>query len=72
MTIAEYISKLQNNPLFMDNVTSWQVMPAREAKYGTFPETLDPRVIEALHHKGIDRPYIHQSQAINEIGRAHV
>lgn len=64
MTIQEYINKLKNNPYFMDNVTSWQVMPARAARYGTFPAALDRRVIEALHHRGIDRPYIHQSQAI--------
>ena len=64
MTIQEYISKLQNNPYFMDNVTSWQVMPARPAKYGSFPSNLDGRVLDALRHKGIDRPYIHQSQAI--------
>ncbi|MBR2700444.1 MAG: DEAD/DEAH box helicase, partial [Clostridia bacterium] len=64
MTIQEYISKLKNDPLFMDNVTSWQVMPAREAVYGAFPSTLDERVISALRHRGIDRPYIHQSRAI--------
>ena len=65
MTIQEYIRKLQNDPFFMDNVTSWQVLPAREARYGTFPETLDARVLEALRHKGIEKPYIHQSLAID-------
>ena len=64
MTIQEYISKLKNDPLFMDNVTSWQVMPARQARYGSFPANLDPRVIDALKRRGIDKPYIHQSQAI--------
>ena len=64
MTIQEYISKLKNDPFFMDNVTSWHVMPAREAVYGAFPATLDARVISALRHRGIDRPYIHQSRAI--------
>ncbi len=64
MTIAEYISRLQNNPLFMDNVTSWQVVPARPAVYGEFPKTLDGRVIDALRMRGIQRPYIHQSRAI--------
>ncbi len=64
MNIQEYISKLMNNPSFMDNVTSWQVLPAREAKYGRFPEELDGRIVETLHKRGIDRPYIHQSQAI--------
>lgn len=64
MTIQEYISKLKNDPYFMDNVTSWQVMPAHEAVYGAFPETLDARVIGALKNRGIDKPYIHQSRAI--------
>ena len=64
MTIAEYIAHLKNSPSFMKNVTSWQVVPAREARYGEFPASLDRRVIDALHRKGIDRPYIHQSKAI--------
>ena len=64
MTIAQYIKKLQNDPLFMDNVTSWQVVPARAAAYGEFPASLDRRVIDALRMRGIERPYIHQSRAM--------
>ena len=64
MTVKDYIAKLKNDPLFMDNVTSWQVMPARQARYGLFPASLDSRVIDALRRRGIERPYIHQSQAI--------
>ena len=64
MTIQEYISYLKNNPVFMDNVTSWQVVPARPAAYGDFPEELDARIVETLKKRGIARPYIHQSQAI--------
>ena len=65
MSIGEYISHLMNSPSFMDNVTSWQVVPARAAKYGQFPASLDPRIVETLHKRGIDAPYIHQSQAID-------
>lgn len=64
MTLIEYIEKLKNNPAFMKNVTSWQVVPERKARYGEFPENLDPRVKQTLHERGIDRPYIHQSMAI--------
>ena len=64
MTIAEYIKKLQNNPAFMDNVTSWHVMPARPAVYGEFPPELDGRIVRTLKKRGIGRPYIHQAQAI--------
>ncbi len=64
MTISEYIEKLKNDPFFMKNVTAWRVMPERKAAYGKYPESLDPRVIEVLRGKGIEKPYIHQSQAI--------
>lgn len=64
MTIHEYIARLKNDPFFMKNVTSWRVLPERKAAYGEFPQTLDPRVIDVLHKKGIKRPYIHQSMAI--------
>ena len=64
MNIAEYISKLRQNPSFMDNVTSWQVMPARSAKYDDFPAELDARIVGTLARRGINRPYIHQSRAI--------
>ena len=64
MTLIEYIEKLKNNPAFMKNVTSWQVVPERKARYGEFPPDLDPRVKQTLHERGIDRPYIHQSRAI--------
>jgi len=70
MTISEYIEKLKNNPAFMKNVTSWRVMPERRAVYGDFPETLDSRVVDVLRAKGIERPYIHQCQAI-EAAVAH-
>ena len=48
----------------MDNVTSWQVVPARQAKYGKFPASLDPRIVATLQRRGIAAPYIHQSRAI--------
>ena len=64
MTIVEYISQLKQDPAFMDNVTSWQVMPARAARYGDFPAELDPRIVQTLTRRGIGRPYIHQSRAI--------
>ena len=64
MTVQEYIQKLKNDPFFMKNVTEWRVLPARAAHYGTFPETLDPRVVDVLRARGIEKPYIHQSMAI--------
>jgi len=64
MTVAEYIAHLKNSPEFMKNVTNWQVLPSRAAKYGCFPESLHPGVIAALKTRGIDQPYIHQAKAM--------
>ncbi len=64
MTTAEYIQHLKNSPDFMQNVTSWSVMPSREARYGVFPDSLEPGVLAALRSRGIERPYIHQARAI--------
>ncbi len=64
MTVNEYIAHLKNNPAFMKNVTAWRVMPERQAVYGEFPASLDPKLIDVLRNKGIDRLYIHQTMAI--------
>ena len=37
MDVSTYIRKLKNYLQFMANVTSWQVTPARPARYGAFP-----------------------------------
>ena len=37
---------------------------AREARFSEWPEGLDPRLIETLAKRGIERPYIHQAKAI--------
>ena len=64
MDVSGYIKKLKSNPEFMANVTSWHVTPPREAHYGEFPECLDTRITETLKKRGIAKPYIHQSRAI--------
>lgn len=64
MNIPKYIEHLKNDPSFMANVTEWRILPSREAEYGTFPEELGKGVLEALQKKGIEKPYVHQAEAI--------
>ena len=40
---------------------------ARDARFGDWPEGLDSRLIEVLAHRGITRPWVHQSQAIEHV-----
>ena len=64
MNVESYIEHLKSSPSFMKNVTSWRVLPAREAKCADFPAGLDARLVAALTRRGIERPYIHQRLAM--------
>jgi DEAD/DEAH box helicase domain-containing protein len=55
----------QEDPAFMNNVTRWEVIPARKGCFADFPDYLNPRLIEALHQRGIEKLYSHQAEAIN-------
>ncbi len=41
--------------------------PARPAEYADFPEDLNPKLLEVLAHRGIERLYIHQAEAYRQI-----
>ncbi|MGE5596614.1 MAG: DEAD/DEAH box helicase [Hyphomicrobiales bacterium] len=41
-------------------------LEAREARYGEWPEGIDPRLVEVLAKRGIERPYVHQAAAMGE------
>lgn len=39
-------------------------LPERPARFGDWPEGLDRRLLDALRRRGIERPYIHQAEAM--------
>jgi DEAD/DEAH box helicase domain-containing protein len=45
-------------------VTAVRRLPAREAEYAPFPDSIDARLREALGRRGIDQLYTHQAAAI--------
>ena len=65
MTLSEFVRALRDDSRFMENVTEWRVLPAREAKYAPFPEELDARIVQVLKARGIERLYTHQRQALD-------
>src|SRR3990170_2930916 len=58
------LDRLRFDPQFMANVAAWERLPAREARYGPFPSTFNPRLISTLQSRGIPNLYSHQSQAV--------
>ena len=65
VTLSEFVRALRDDPRFMENVTEWRVLPAREAKYAPFPDELDARIVQVLKARGIERLYTHQRQALD-------
>lgn len=48
----------------MENVSAWERIPARPARYADFPESLDSRLVAALRERGTAPLYTHQSEAV--------
>jgi DEAD/DEAH box helicase domain-containing protein len=64
MAINEVLEVMQHDPAFMENVTAWERLRAREARYGEFPEDLDPRLVSALRERGTAPLFTHQAAAV--------
>ena len=65
MNLEQLLGRLRNTPSFIENVTHWETIPAREAHYEPFPEGLDSRIAPVLAARGIHRLYSHQRQAFD-------
>lgn len=64
MNVDQLTQQLRSDPLFMENVVRWEVLPPREAHYAPFPETLDPRLQPILAKRGVHQLYTHQAHSI--------
>src|SRR3954452_19955225 len=54
-------------PSLARGVVHHAVLPARPAIHGDFPDWLDPRIVDGLAARGIERPYLHQAEAIEAV-----
>ena len=63
------LAALLSEPSIARGVVHHAVLPAREAEHGAFPPWLDDRIVAGLAGRGIERPYVHQAEAI-ETARA--
>lgn len=67
MNLDQLLQYMKSSERVMSNVTSWIEVPAREAVYSDFPECVDPRIIEALKKRSINRLYSHQASCIERV-----
>jgi len=67
MAIEEILQGLRRDADFMREVADWQRAPAAAARYADWPAVLHPQVVKAYAERGIERPYTHQTQAIEAV-----
>ena len=74
MNTGQLLDYLKHNPDFASNVTHWQVMPARPAKYDDYPDCFDPALRAVLESRGVKRLYSHQRRALDlaQVGKDFV
>ncbi|NLX82804.1 MAG: DEAD/DEAH box helicase [Clostridiales bacterium] len=66
MNVEQLIDSLRADKDFLSCVSNWQVLPAREALYSSWPEGVPQKVRDALTDRGILAPYTHQAAAIKK------
>ncbi len=67
MNLSQLLDSLSRDTNFNENVTHWEKIPAQSAVFSTFPERLDPGLLDALKQRGIEKLYTHQASAIESI-----
>src|SRR6185312_6508399 len=63
----DVLERLLEEPSLARGVVHHEVRPAVDARYGEWPAWLDPRLRAGLAKRGIERPYIHQADAIEAV-----
>lgn len=67
MNVAQIIDRLQSDPEFCQNLTTWRTIPERPPRCADYPESLDPRLVHALQQRGIHHLYTHQQEAVEAV-----
>ena len=64
LTLKEWLTRLENNRRFMENVRAVKHLPAAQGRFADFPEWVHPRLRQILENGGIRRLYSHQAEAV--------
>ncbi len=71
MNLAQLLDQLKVDERFLRNVSRWEVIPPQAGRYTEFPSSLDPRLIDVLKNRGVDRLYSHQAEAVDLAREGH-
>src|SRR3989454_7161990 len=73
MALAEALELLRADPQLKQGFVEWRELPPVPAAYADFSPGFNPRLKKALEEKGIERLYLHQSEALEAVrGRKNI
>jgi DEAD/DEAH box helicase domain-containing protein len=61
MGLSDLLRHWENDPNTSPNITTWKVMPARQAVYENFPVDMPKEIVSTLKSRGIYSLYSHQA-----------
>jgi len=67
MEVGRVIAEIEGEPRYRGQIVHRQRFPARPARYAVPPRPVSRPVAAALAHRGIDRLYLHQVQALEAV-----
>lgn len=69
MNLEKLLSHWKAEPTIGANITSWDVIPARQPDYRPFPDEMNPLLVQALMETGVTELYSHQYDAWERVRR---
>ncbi len=71
MNLAQLLDQLKADDRFLRNVNRWEVIPPESGRYSEYPDSLEPRLVEVMKNRGVDRLYSHQAEAVALARQGH-
>ena len=62
--VAAALDELRRLPALAGRIVHEERIEARQARHAPWPAALHPLLVEALHARGVERPYSHQADAV--------
>ena len=66
-TATDAIEAMLADPRLQPLIAAHRVLEPKPPRYAPWPEGLDPRLVNALHSRGVEALYTHQAQAVEAI-----
>ena len=66
-SVTTVLDRLLEEPSLARGVVHHEVIPARDALHAEWPDWLDTRIRDGLLARGLERPYVHQREAVDAV-----